>query len=365
MFESDITDPGIELCDEVRVRQIDPLQTDSFMFELADVIKAGDVKKVENKVIETAVYANETGVLEQGPTEATASLFNLDVLASAGYYLGLYRDGVPQELARALETAGAVGANAARATCSVLCIANPLGDRQRTFTLLPEEKTFYEVLRESHAPLDYSLQQWSNVTLESSNQTIGDSLELTREAIDTMNEGVARVHTEIPADVFTYQIKPFFEHLKINGKTLVASNASQLPFLALEYILFECDHEQLEGVDNLPPIAPYFESSLPYLSAKQLRYMTRFLNSSGGQSVNTIIDERGGDDFTELHESLMKLMQSIRVFRSNHYGKLVEPNFRLRSDEAVGSGGHNKPMLRALSAEANSRFIKLRMRKAA
>lgn len=323
--------------DYKKATELDPLNIDADLAHLPEYNAEVDTRTL-CRIGQKAIHNFRKASIEKSE-EAYAVLRDLDFIASSLDRHGLDPMKEVEGLEDAMIWAGFVGDSAPRGTITTYAGMNPDGERRRSFTGSKEEALFIDSLKISFDELEVATNSIARLTSYSKNGAFIHSLDTSTSAMQTMTNSTVAVMRNIPPTVFTGEIRPYFEPLKIGGKSYVAANGSQLQLVGIEKMVYGTG-----GVDSIE--SDFYEENLPYLNSVQRQQLHAFAGANDGQSLLTMIEarRREGEDISDVLVSLAALTKTIRKFRYPHR-KVAEDNFKLRPDGSVGSGSYTPAVL--------------------
>lgn len=222
---------------------------------------------------------------------------------------------------------------------------NPSDVRQRRFTKRSEEAIFIKSFVSGIKGLlncTVLLPMLLSLPIDSSD-FLDTCKELTKQ-FQMMVSAIIQVRNQIPPEVFTAELRPYFEPIEIGGIEYFAPGGAQMPMLIIDQLLW--------GNDCAMPIyLRYHEENLSYLPTF-LREFSSYYKNRG--SIATRVQREYGRDEKVLTEDiqngiqmLVNFLSRIMSFRAPHQ-KVAEANFALRSRFALGSGGYTPALLTKL-----------------
>lgn len=315
------------------VSKLDPLNLDEFMAELPFVNMAGDTQKI----IDTTETATEKlfALEDTNSNEAFAALRDMDFLLGSGIRHGLDPitdvDGLEEGLIRLGKIAGTVP----RGSVYTYSLANPNDNRQRSFTGSYEENEFIDAVRVGTGALDCAIFALSQCS-EYDKEGLIAGLDSTTEAMGDMVAAIGRVMRTVSPEYFTNNLRPYFDPAIIDGVSYTGAGGAQMQLLGIDRILWGNSDASEEYVR-------FYAENFQYLTPEQQRSVSLYFESNDRTVLETIVDEELGQD-DPLSMSALRLLKSIRKFRYPHR-KVARDNFKLRSNDAVGSGAYTPEIL--------------------
>ncbi|MES2970779.1 MAG: monodechloroaminopyrrolnitrin synthase PrnB family protein [Patescibacteria group bacterium] len=330
------------------VASIDPLELDQQMRHLPGLNSRADVEAIWEGAADAVTRAEALPTLT--PALALAALRDLDFLSSS-----ILRHGQqPLEIVPGLEAQllrmGESANTPPRMTLFTYTVANPEGERRRSFTGTEEETVFIDSLARSVVALDGTVENMAQANFYSDGNLQG-TLGIASQTVDVMIDSIIEVKRKIMPQLFTFQIRPYFEPLVIGEQTIPAASGAQMQFLALDRMLWGCD-------DDDPAYQVYFEENYPYLTPVQKDTLDIFLKHNGGRSIVGLLSEKLVD-FPDSIEVATGILKKMRKFRYAHR-QVARQNFSLRPNGATGSGTYSPAILDILLERTEASIVKLR-----
>jgi hypothetical protein len=311
-----------------KVRDLDPLQLDSFFATLPDINEQGDVETIVHEVhraLSIAAIENEI----DGHT-ALACLRDLDFLLSSSLRHG--RNLIPEidQLEDILIMLGERADTIPRGTVTTYGMANPTDERQRSFTGSEIEATFIKSVSDGAYALEDAMETYAYRGRLAGLQSIDRGL-------DVMIDSIVTVRRQVSPEYFTNVLRPYFEPLVINNTEYHGSGGAQLQFIAIDFLLWGLD-------DDSEEYSEYFMNNLSYLSSQQRLHLGRSMSMHNGESLLTYL--KNNDD-PEMADACLSVLKKLKKFRLPHK-RVAEDNFKLRTKDQVGSGSYRTDILSIL-----------------
>lgn len=334
--------------DYKKATELDPLGIDADLFHLPEYNERADVLMIRQLGEKAVGNFRKTSV--ENMEESYAVLRDLDFIASSLDRHGFNPTSEVDGLEGAMVWAGFMGDSTPRGTITTYAGINPDGERRRSFTGSKEEDIFIDSLKVSFEELEVAMNGLARLTSRSDDVDFTHSLDKSTLAMQTMTNSTVAVMRNIPPEIFTGQIRPYFEPLNLAGKSYVAANGSQLQLVGIEKMVYGTG-----GVDSVE--SDFFDENMPYLNAAQRDKLRVFADANQGKDLLTMIEERRseGEDTSEVLVSVAALTKMIRKFRYPHR-KVAEDNFKLRPDGSVGSGSYTPAVLTDLIKSTEARI---------
>jgi hypothetical protein len=327
-------------------RTLDPLNLNEAMRDLPLRNRAGDVDAVL-AYLETS--ASKVLDHKWGDTpETVAAMRDLGMLASSARRFGVE----PCESASTAQSAFLILGKALntvpRDTVFTYGPANPEGPDRRTFTELKEEQTFISSFISGMSRLDACIAAVLNASRTASPQQLSGHCEQAAKDFRLMLEAISLVRREVPAEIFTGELRPYFSPFNVDGVAYLAPGGAQMPVLVIDYLLWGSDL-QLEGY------AEYLRENLTYCLPAYRNLVAQ--HSNRPSLVSLVLAAKLPRDCVA---SLADMLRRLVHFRSAHLS-LARANFALRSQSDLGSGGYRPDILETLLATTQDQLSRLKV----
>lgn len=332
--------------DYQRVAELDPLSLDDVMTKVPSLNAEGNLDALVGITNQAINQINFT-ILSR--LDSLAALRDLDFLLSSV----VRHDPTATSRIRGLDdvlTSLAVNADSVpRGTVYTYAIANPQGERRRTFTGTTEEESFIEAVANGTVALDNALVEMANSAGGSDAQMVAALLKTT-ESLDVMVESILSVRKVISPQFFTGEMRPYFEPLRVAGKKYTGAGGAQLQLVALDFMLWGCD-------DDDEIYQEYLVENWQYLTPAQKSAAEVFVRRQQGSLLNDILSRPEGET-SDIVDPTIGVLRKLRKFRYPHR-KVAQDNFKIRADDAVGSGAYNTSILDILIEKTESAMKRL------
>ncbi|MES2994908.1 MAG: monodechloroaminopyrrolnitrin synthase PrnB family protein [Patescibacteria group bacterium] len=326
---------------DIDVRAADPLEADSFFKDSLPQLNKKDSSEEVIKQIRILIPDAEK-IEVYTLVEARAALRDLGHIAASLRKKNTAISKVP-ELEDALLAIGLKINEVPRDTVFSYGPRNPLDERERTFTGLEAEKLFIRSFREGMSEL------YAGVDALISAYEAGPESEIwEREcrkattAFERMVEAIRSIRKNLPPETFTYELRPYFDPIELEGKTYYAPGGAQMPVLLYDQLLWGSD-------SNDESYKAYKEDNIAY-SPPAVRELSASLDGAPSMLTKLLNASNGGDpeQTRKSAAALLQLSNSLLRFRAPHQ-KVAADNFALRSEHSLGSGGYTPEILQRLS----------------
>ena len=319
-----------------KIQDADPLGADHFMIEVLPVLnnsgKVGEILQVSIGIIPSTEEIEKMDY-----HQAQAGLRDLGIIASSIQRHGVDFGDVPS-LEQSMVEIGLSLNETPRETVFHYGPWNPIGERTRTFTALDEERAFIQSFREGMSGLDESINNLLYLQSKPVHDlNFGHTLDLAKEGFQKMVNAMVEVRRKITPEFFTFEMRPYFPVLKLNGQEYQAPGGAQMPVLLVDRILWGVDQKD-------ETYQRYYAENLKYLP-KAYKNIDQAI---GSESVVTrLLRESEGVVSSSVKESTSSLLNSLLMFRYPHL-KTAKENFKKREDSSKGSGGYTTTILEKL-----------------
>lgn len=330
-----------------QVSSIDPLEVDQVMSYLPEMNRQGDVKEIH----EAAQYAVSGAEDLTAPTrtEALASIRDIDFLASSLLKHGeqpiVSIAGMEEQFIRM----GKIANTVPRGTVFTYTAGNPSDERRRSFTGSNEEEVFIDSVARSIIALDDSVMGLGQTSLMN-DAGLYTALLQSGEAMNEMIDSIVQVKRTVSPDFFTFQMRPFFEPLVIDGESLTGAGGAQMQLLAVDRMLWGCE-------DKSPEYEEFFAKNYIYLTPTQQEALVDYACINGNKSIVSWINDNPGK-YPEITDATVDLLKKIKKFRFPHR-RIAQDNFKLRPSDAVGSGNYKPDILDLLIEKTKASIVLL------
>ena len=334
---------GDTLLDDLRIAQLDPLHADAFFANALPALNeaanmAALVRAARNFVPSAAAIA----VMSQ--VEAQAATRDLGMIAASMQRRQVAFCAVPcleEALLRLSTLTNEVPAD----TVHSYGPRNPAGARCRKFTFQHGEKVFIDSFREGMANLPTALDIVAGVRcLSIFDRGYVHGLRTADDFIQQMVSAIIAVRRQITPEFFTGVLRPYFDPKVIGGKAYLAPGGAQMPLFVLDQIIWGIGCTE-------PAYISYFLENLDYQPSyvRELSVRLAAKASIVGLAANEV---RNAAVLTPTAmsslRSLERILTSLTKFRLPHLA-VAKANFRLRPDDALGSGGYQPTILEFLA----------------
>jgi hypothetical protein len=319
-----------------RIQDLDPLGADHFMVDILPTLnslgKVGEVISLSKGIIPSG-----DKIEAMDGFEARAAIRDLGMVASSIQKHGVPTRKIP-DLERSLILIGMKLDEIPRETVFHYGPWNPADERTRTFTGTEEEKIFIQSFREGMQGLDLSI----NSLLELQNKSVFDlgfshTLDLARDGFQKMVSAMVEVRRKVTPDFFSFQMRPYFPALTINGQVYQAPGGAQMPVLLIDRMVWGIDCK-----DNV--YQEYYGENLKYLP-KNYREIDQLIETNS--LVTRFLKEADAANLAQTQEGISLLLLVLLKFRLPHL-KTAKANFEKRPEGSKGSGGYTPTILEHL-----------------
>ena len=230
-----------------------------------------------------------------------------------------------------------------RETLLHVTVWNPAAaDAQRTYTGLSDEAHLLESVRISMAALEAAIGmtvELYDVPLRS--PSFAEGCDELADYLHKMVESIVYAYRYISVQVFYDELRPYYEPIRVGGRSYLGPGAVEMPLFVLEHVLWgsQSDH---------PGYREFKETYLPYVLPAFGAIYARF---AGAPSlVDRVLDEvqatgARGEPVVAGLAALDRVFEILLRFRAPHV-KLAELAYEVgRSGPTIGSGGYAPSML--------------------
>ncbi len=200
----------------------------------------------------------------------------------------------------------------------------------RTFTQLNEEIVFIEAFTFGMWSLFNSIEKliesYNLIQEDGHDFSIALLINQAKIKFEGMVDAIKQVHLKVPPQIFTRDLRPYFNPLTIGDQTYLAPGGAGMPVLILDQILWSNEYWSDFYLE-------YFKSNLQYLPNEFKIASKRFEDSP---TIKQLLE---GKDLPLSKLAFAEFCSSLLLFRGIHK-KVADANFKLRPDGSLGSGGH-------------------------
>lgn len=329
------------------VSMLDPLGFDEYFIEgkFSQAATATDSGHIRTLVSEMVASIALDSIAAMDEVSAMAAARDLNMVASAVVKFGMPMHEFPhlEELLLLLaEKTHEVPTD----TVFGYGTRNPKGLRQRSFTKTKEEALFVESFSAGINGLAASLAGLETVqSMEISNSRFAPLVRDSAQYLQQMHEAIMSVRKHVSPDFFTHQLRPFFDPKTLRGQTYFAAGGAQMPVTMIDLLLWG-----IEDIDRT--YLSYRNENLRYLprsyrskveSIVSLPSIIKSVTASACRGLPPTVQQTASDSL----KSLQELTDQLIRFRAPHLA-VAKANMRIRSADAVGSGGYDASILQYL-----------------
>lgn len=215
-------------------------------------------------------------------------------------------------------------------------------DRMRRFTSTQKEKVFIEAFSSGMEKLSCTIVSLESALLTDDPEAMALHIEQASSNFDAMIRAIVAVHRAIPPEVFTRQLRPYFDPVTVHNIDYLAPGGAQMPVIIIDKLLW--------GLDQYSPaLELYFKENLTYHPALYRKYWEE-LSQTHSDSLITKVEHMVIENPASAQKAaaaLMKFVNTLIRFRVPHL-KVANDNFRLRDEDGLGSGGYQPTILETL-----------------
>jgi hypothetical protein len=212
---------------------------------------------------------------------------------------------------------------------------NPAGGRRRTFRASDEEHLFIDSVAKSTVSLNTAVEHLAAALFD--DRSHGDllvaPLRQARHSVDVLRQNLLKVKRHVSPEYFSGELRPYFPHIRVNGRAYAGPGGAQMPLLVLDVLLMAGDADD----DGSRWHRDYLRDNVIYLPPTHRAVCRRAqarVRWSNRRRLAGILREHDAArvEFTEL------LQETLR-FRYPHR-QLARANMGVRPDGSLGSGGY-------------------------
>lgn len=321
------------------IQDLDPLSLDDFFTRIPGLNRSLNVQAIvreSNLFLPTLeqVYAYTR-------INALAALRDLGMIAASIRRHGYEPTEVIQGLGDVLAVSGEIAQNVPRDTVFTYGSWNPVGARQRRFTELPEEELFIDSFKNGMSNLESSVNKLLLArTLDVDHPEFYNMISSASQDFSLMIGAIVAVRRDVPPEIFTGELRPYFDPYIVRGKSYLAPGGAQMPVILIDQIIWGSDCQDKNYQDYVANNQEYLPVELKLLSEQlvgQESLVSRIVRKistsriASSQEVNGVLSVRW-------------FAEKLLSFRMPHLA-VARGNFALRRDSDVGSGGYNTDIL--------------------
>lgn len=343
------------------VAKLDPLGLNkSFAKEFPIMSEKGETAKLIALITSRVHDVGYERIISLDSVSAMAALRDLSMFASA-----LNRWNIPLSQTPLLEDLLLALAEATHElpvdTVFTYGPRNPKGEYRRTFTTCPEEKLFIDSFSEGMKSLSTCVAGTEVLqNMDPANPNFAGIAQEVADHFVVMVKSIVAVRKNVPPEVFTNQLRPFFEPKVVGGKKYFAPGGAQMPICLMDLIIWGINCDDIgyirywnEGVEYLPAA---IRSKLPGILSKPsvlLTLQSLDLSKFDKPKVELVRASIGG---------VVEILAQLEKFRQPHL-RVAKDNMKIRQSGSVGSGGYDTEILEYLlrkTKQAHTELLKLK-----
>lgn len=323
------------------VAACDPLQARAFVLQLPGLNRQRDVPGIVGLL---RAFLPARGMpAGWGFVEAAAAMRDI------GFFLGSLKrhghepvDAVPGLEPVLLDLARATGLPP-RETLLHVTVWNPAAaDAQRSYTGLRDEAHLLESVRLSMAALEAAIAltvELSDVPLQA--PAFAQGCDALAAYLRKMVDSIVYAYRFISLQVFYDELRPFYEPIRVGGRSYLGPGAVEMPLFVLEHVLWgsQSDHHAYREFKEtyLPYVLPAFRAIYARF-AGQPSLVDRALGDAQAARAR-------GEPVAAGLAALDRVFEVLLHFRAPHV-KLAERAYEAgKSGPSIGSGGYAPSML--------------------
>ena len=328
--------------EDIVIASLDPLNADEMLRSLPVMNVCRDISglvQLGEAIVPTPLQSN--GFTRN---ESRAALRDLGMVAASIKRHGIEPVRVVPGLQEALISGGLKAGTVPRDTVLSYGAWNPDDQRRRKFTVLPDEDLFIDSFKRGSGQLDQSVVELLN-TQDMDLQDSGFESAVNRSSkhFEQMIGAIVAVRRHITPEVFTGELRPYFEPYLVGERSYLAPGGAQMPVLLIDQIMWGSDTADTQYQQYLIENTQYLPEEMRDLST----------NLSQKESmVSRVKRECAEKDTLQPQEqkslgAMVDLTNKLIAFRRPHLA-LAKANFALRSEKDNGSGGYKPDILEVL-----------------
>ena len=329
-----------EHIDGGQIARLDPLGADGFMSRLPEINRAGDVDALAEFLTDVA---STDGVMDLGAYEARAAMRDVGMVLGSIRRHGQQPCEVVPQIESVLIAWGRTTELVPRDTVVHYGAWNPAGVRERMYTGDPQESALIDSVRQA-ADLIPAMAIWvatAHARRWGTPESIA-ALELGAGHFDTYCANFEMVRANVTPEFFAKHLRPYFEPITVEGRTLNGPAAAFLPlYLVDELVWGESQGAHAEMIDDAVQYGPPLWGGLVH----ELRRHTPM-----SSMLIADLDRAGHPDALEREAQIAThIINRLVQFRGRH-SALAERAYNASiTDFQHGSGGYSPDILRQIT----------------
>ena len=316
------------------IASLDPLELDSELKSLPNLNFAKDIKSL-NDLLDKAILTASSLDLEN-LSIAHACLRDIGFLISALRKTGVQPALENNSLEKLLLKLGAVTGTVPRETSYHYGICNPTNHRQRVFTSFPDELGLINGVRVFSKGLEEILVDLLQLKFNLSHK-IPSSFDFLNRILIKLGETLKEAGDEmkrINPRIFSYELRPYFDPILIDGIAYVGPGGGQVPLLVIDNILFafELDDSHIYKV--------FSNEGVKYLTPELQAVYEKHTNLPSIVSLAKSVKSHGVTDF------LINFLNELIRYRQVHYKVAMNAlSDKNKGNYETGSAGYRLEMV--------------------
>jgi hypothetical protein len=331
------------------IPELDPLHADQYVRKIPLLNKERDLAsliRLTCQILPSVAITNHFS-----GDQAKAALRDLGIFAGSLKRHNVEPIEVVPNLDATLQLLGIRAGTVPRDTIYSYVSWNPPGERQRKFTELDEEIIFIDSLRLGIVSLNQVIESLvAGKQLDSTNPDFIQHIKTADAHFNKMVNAMVIVRKRISPEVFTYELRPYFEPILIGEGKYMAPGGAQMPILLIDQLIWGSDCDD-------PVYQKYLAENLQYAPG-EVREMSR--NLTGQKSLINRLSQEIQSSGKEPGQAMLGLINGTLAFRMPHLA-VAKANFKLRSESNVGSGGYSAEILEFLVTKTRIAKEKLKL----
>ena len=321
---------------------MDPLNADLVLDRLPRMNERGEINLL---VTETKRLLSSSVIKVESFNvfEATAALRDLGFLMASMRRHGFEPIETIPQLEPIVVTLGQISSMVPRETIYHYGPWNPDGKRERRFTTLPDEADLIASVRIAMPAvinaIEYLAHAWYLSPVEP------DFAVSCKQASDCLANNlihsIAHAIKGVRPDIFSLNIRPFFEPIKVQGKSYTGIAGGDIPLYMIDHLLWHSDNANAIYSKFIHQNVQYAVPRLRKLYSttdRQTSLVTRVYDAL------TNLDTDSRSTVMSAVDALDKLFVTLIRFRGAHT-RFAYRGFAFRDENAIGTSGYRPSML--------------------
>lgn len=337
--------PEKHIKQNIFIASLDPLKADDILKTLPEMNASGQVGMIISAAQILIPDIEEIG--HYSYYQALAAVRDLGMLAGSIKKHGVEPAQALPDIEPVLLKLGQMTDMPPRDTVLHVCLWNPDGERQRTYTVYTDEKQLIESTKRAIPRLENAIQGLillHEIPLDSPEFLL--QCEQCGKDLSGMVEAVVHVMKNVSRKIFAEELRPYYDSITLQGKQYLGPGAVEMPLYIFDHLLWSVEYRDESYVNFKETLVSYCLPTLRKVYAQfkdqpsLLTKVCRELNTAQAQKT-TILDGAN---------ALMGLFNILIKFRMPHK-KLVDQAYVYEQNKVreKGSGGYAPEMLSYLN----------------